>query len=94
MLGRGMADPASAPKPPNADTLPVMRRRCARPGCGEPATVTLSYDYGAATVWLESLSVEGHPMTHDLCDRHTARTAPPRGWHLVDHRMTEEPLAS
>lgn len=56
--------------------------------------MTLSYDYGAATVWLESLSLEGHPMTHDLCDRHTARTAPPRGWRLVDHRLVEESLAS
>lgn len=89
-----MTEPASASEPPNADILPGMRRRCARPGCSEPATVTLSYDYGAATVWLESLAVEGHPMTHDLCDRHTARTAPPQGWHLVDHRLAEESLAS
>ena len=89
-----MVYPASAPGRHIADTLPGMRRRCARPGCSEPATVTLSYDYGAATVWLESLSLEGHPMTHDLCDRHTARTAPPRGWRLVDHRLVEESLAS
>ena len=89
-----MVDPASAPGRGMADTLPGMRRRCARPGCGEPATVTLSYDYGAATVWLEPLSPEGHPMTHDLCDRHTARTAPPRGWELVDQRLVEESLAS
>lgn len=77
-----------------------MRRSCARPGCGEPATVTLSYDYKGATVWLESLAPEGHPMTHDLCDRHTARTNPPRGWQLVDRRalggplLFEAPLAS
>jgi hypothetical protein len=64
-----------------------MRRACARPGCGEPATVTLSYGYAAATVWLESLTAEGHPMTHDLCDRHSARTVPPRGWELVDLRL-------
>lgn len=89
-----MVEPASALEPSNAGTLPGMRRRCARPGCSEHATVTLSYDYGAATVWLESLAAEGHPMTHDLCDRHTARTAPPRGWHLVDHRLAEESLAS
>ncbi|MBK6857855.1 MAG: DUF3499 family protein [Microthrixaceae bacterium] len=77
-----------------------MRRSCARPGCGEPATVTLSYDYGGATVWLESLAPEGHPMTHDLCERHAARTNPPRGWNLVDRRalggplLFEAPLAS
>lgn len=71
-----------------------MRRRCARPGCAEPATVTLSYDYGAATVWLEPLAVEGHPMTHDLCERHSARTAAPRGWQLVDQRLAAGQLAS
>jgi len=38
--------------------------------------VTLSYGYGSATVWLEPLTPEGHPMTHDLCDRHAARTVP------------------
>ena len=72
-----------------------MRRRCARPGCGEPASVTLSYDYAAATVWIDPLAPEAHPMTHDLCERHGARTAAPRGWDLVvrpaeDHRV--EPL--
>ncbi|QXC62810.1 DUF3499 domain-containing protein [Aquihabitans sp. G128] len=71
-----------------------MRRRCARPGCAEAATVTLSYDYAAATVWLEPLATEGHPMTHDLCDRHSARTAPPRGWQLVDQRLAAAQLAS
>lgn len=71
-----------------------MRRRCARPGCAEGATTTLSYDYSAATVWLEALAVEGHPMTHDLCDRHAARTAPPRGWRLVDQRLASASLAS
>ena len=72
----------------------AMRRGCARPACGEPATVTLSYGYGSATVWLEPLTPEGHPMTHDLCDRHAARTVPPRGWELVDLRQVPAPLAS
>ena len=71
-----------------------MGRRCARPGCSEAATVTLSYDYRAATVWLEPLAAEGHPMTHDLCDRHSARTAAPRGWVLVDQRLGAVQLAS
>lgn len=71
-----------------------MRRGCARPGCAEPATATLSYGYGSATVWLESLAPEGHPMTHDLCDRHAGRTRPPLGWELVDLREVAEPLAS
>lgn len=63
-----------------------MRRSCARPGCGQVAEATLSYDYRAATVWLDPLSPEGHPMTHDLCDAHAERTAPPRGWELIDQR--------
>ena len=54
----------------------------------------MSYDYSAATVWLEVLHQEGHPMTHDLCERHAARTVPPRGWQLVDLRQVAEPLAS
>ena len=72
----------------------AMRRGCARPACGEPATVTLSYGYESATVWLEPLTPEGHPMTHDLCDRHASRTVPPRGWELVDLRQVPAILAS
>lgn len=71
-----------------------MHRRCARPACAEPATVTLSYGYGAATVWLEDLAPEPHPMVHDLCSRHAARTAAPRGWELVDLRDRLQSLAS
>lgn len=63
-----------------------MRRSCARPGCGRAASATLSYNHGAATVWLEDLSVDAHPMTHDLCDPHAERTTPPLGWTLVDRR--------
>lgn len=71
-----------------------MRRGCARPACAEPATATLSYGYGEATVWLEPLTSEGHPMTHDLCDRHAARTVAPRGWQLIDLRVVSQPVAS
>ncbi len=49
----------------------------------------MSYDYRAATVWLEHLSAEAHPMTHDLCDRHGTRSVAPRGWELVDRRVTQ-----
>lgn len=71
-----------------------MRRRCARPDCAEAASVTLSYDYGSATVWIEPLTADDHPMTHDLCERHGARTAPPRGWDLVDRRRMPASIAS
>jgi len=86
---RASPDPA-----PGVGTLRPMRRGCARPACAEAATVTLSYEYGSATVWLESLTAEGHPMTHDLCERHAARTVPPRGWQLVDQRALATSLAS
>lgn len=99
MLGvRPVGEAAGSDHPPTrrgpGDTVRTMRRGCARPACGESATTTLSYGYGSATVWLEVLTPEGHPMTHDLCDRHAARTVPPRGWELVDLRTVPAPLAS
>ena len=75
-------------------TVQSMYRGCARPGCGDPAFVTLSYDYGAATVWLDTLHPEPHPMTHDLCEMHGARTVPPKGWKLEDRRDVHSVLAS
>jgi len=63
-----------------------MGRSCARPACGGSATTTLSYDYANATVWIEPLHAEAHPMNHDLCERHAARLSVPRGWTLVDGR--------
>ncbi|MEO9224081.1 MAG: DUF3499 family protein [Acidimicrobiales bacterium] len=65
-----------------------MRRTCARPGCHEEATTTLSYDYGASTVVIEALLPDAHPMLHDLCDRHANRLSVPRGWLLRDQRPT------
>ncbi|MCU1353558.1 MAG: hypothetical protein JWM05_2767 [Acidimicrobiales bacterium] len=64
-----------------------MRRSCARPACSSPAAVTLSYDYANATVWLERLAPDAHPMTHDMCDRHADRLSVPNGWVLVDQRI-------
>lgn len=69
-----------------------MQRRCARPGCSEQAVSTLSYDYSKGTVWLEHLTDEGHPMTHDLCSRHADTLSVPRGWVLQDTRTRVTPL--
>lgn len=63
-----------------------MRRTCARPGCAETASSTLSYDYRERSVWLGSLSDEPHPMLHDLCDDHAGSLSVPRGWTLLDRR--------
>jgi hypothetical protein len=64
-----------------------VTRHCARPGCGQPATATLTYDYGAQAAWLERLALEPHPMTHDLCEAHADRLSVPRGWRLDDRRV-------
>jgi hypothetical protein len=65
-----------------------MNRHCARPGCHGYASSTLSYDYADHTVWLQALSAEDHPMTHDLCDHHADTLSVPRGWELQDRRST------
>jgi len=67
----------------------AMSRACARPGCSEQSVATLTYDYRGRAVWLDRLSVEPHPMTHDLCDRHASNLSVPRGWGLQDRRVVE-----
>ena len=72
--------------------VPVQQRSCARPGCGNHAIATLSYQYSSRTVWLEDLHPEPHPANHDLCTRHAERMKPPNGWQMVDRRASETPL--
>ena len=69
-----------------------MQRRCARPSCNDSASTTLAYDYANRTVWLDHLSDEAHPMTHDLCLRHADGLSVPRGWILQDRRTSVTPL--
>lgn len=64
-----------------------MTRQCARPGCAQPAVATLAYDYSSQAAWLDRLSPEPHPMTHDLCQAHAQRLSVPQGWRLEDRRM-------
>jgi hypothetical protein len=63
-----------------------MNRACARPGCGETAAATFTYDYRARTTWLESLASDAHPMAYDLCKVHADALSVPRGWSLEDRR--------
>ena len=63
-----------------------MTRQCARPGCGETAIATLSYQYATSTVWLDEVAHEPDPSTYDLCRRHAAGMTVPRGWRLEDRR--------
>lgn len=69
--------------------MPIVNRRCARPGCGRPATTTLSYAYAQRTVWLDDLHAEDSPANHDLCGPHADRTQPPKGWDMSDRRQVE-----
>lgn len=68
-----------------------MRRGCARPGCSQGADATLHYRYAARTVFLEVLSDDDHPMTHDMCEMHADTIRVPQGWKLVDRRVVEMP---
>ncbi len=71
-----------------------MPRHCARPSCASAASTTLTYDYGASTVWLDHLADEPHPMTHDLCVAHADALSVPRGWVLQDRRSSVTSLFS
>jgi len=63
-----------------------VSRTCARPGCRRDAVATLSYAYAERVVWVEALSVEAHPMTHDLCVDHADNLRVPVGWDRRDRR--------
>lgn len=66
--------------------LNAMNRQCSRTGCAQPASATLTYQYGRAIVWLDDLSPSRDPHHYDLCERHTDRLSVPNGWRLEDRR--------
>jgi len=68
-------------------------RLCARPGCGEPATASLSFQYATSTVWLDDLGIK-EPHSIDLCGRHADRLAAPKGWTGHDRRAASRRAAS
>ena len=78
---------ASAVRGGPVGSVDAMSRKCARPGCSQSATATLTYQYAAQAAWLERLSTESHPMTHDLCEAHADRLSVPQGWRLEDRRV-------
>jgi hypothetical protein len=71
--------------------LSVVSRQCARTGCSEAATVTLTYQYSLAQVWLDGLAAERDPHAYDLCRRHADRLTAPQGWQVRDRRPTAHP---
>ena len=63
-------------------------RVCARPFCAADAATTLSYAYESGSVWLDPLAIHSHPMVHDLCAAHADAVVVPKGWRLVDRRVS------
>ena len=66
----------------------AVARQCSRTGCSEAATVTLTYQYALAQVWLDGLAADRDPHAYDLCRRHADRLTAPQGWHVRDRRPT------
>lgn len=48
----------------------------------------MTFSYGEQIVWVDVLTVDAHPMDHDLCLLHADRTTAPQGWVLEDRRST------
>jgi Protein of unknown function (DUF3499) len=81
-------EPRSAIRAEPRPTVATVSRHCSRTGCAERATVTLTYQYGQAQVWLDDLSRERDPHAYDLCARHAGRLTVPQGWLLRDRRRS------
>lgn len=60
-------------------------RRCSRPGCKNPAVVTLTYAYSDSTAVVGPLATVDEPHSWDLCEIHGSRITAPMGWELVRH---------
>jgi hypothetical protein len=67
-----------------------VTRQCSKTGCSDDATVTLTYHYSHAQVWLDALSPERDPHAYDMCARHAGRLTAPNGWQLIDRRRPAE----
>lgn len=63
---------------------------CARPGCGAPATATLTYHYPSRTVWLDPADAD-IDAGWGLCANHSETLKVPVGWVLDDRRPVVVP---
>jgi hypothetical protein len=63
-----------------------VARHCSRSSCNEVSTITLTYQYSRALVWIDDLAYEQDPHAYDLCERHGQRMTVPTGWRLEDRR--------
>lgn len=67
------------------------RRLCGRPGCGQEASASLTFQYASRRVWLDDLG-DAEPATIDLCMHHADRLSVPVGWSGQDRRtLPREP---
>lgn len=63
-----------------------VARQCSRSTCSGVSTITLTYQYSRALVWIDDLAAERDPHSYDLCERHGQRMTVPTGWRLEDRR--------
>ena len=64
----------------------TVTRKCSRPVCKEDASMTLTYQYSRALVWIDDLAQESDPHAYDLCEQHGRRLTVPGGWRMEDRR--------
>jgi hypothetical protein len=64
----------------------IVTRKCSRPVCKEDASLTLTYQYSRALVWIDDLALESDPHAYDLCEQHGRRLTVPGGWRMEDRR--------
>ncbi len=72
---------------PVAVTCEPMTRRCERPGCSEPASVSFRFDARRRLVELFPGVTELENLAGALCRRHGDAMVLPRGWVLDDQRV-------
>ncbi|MGH9068589.1 MAG: DUF3499 family protein [Acidimicrobiales bacterium] len=68
-----------------------MASTCVRPGCGAPASASLTYDYQARTVWLDDLDAGPAMRAWGVCPAHADGLRVPLGWVREDRRQPVGP---
>ncbi len=72
----------------NRRPAPTIRPRlCARPGCDEVASATMTYDYSTRSTWIDPLDADASLAGYDLCALHAERLGVPSGWSRTDRRQ-------
>jgi hypothetical protein len=59
--------------------------------CQNIAVSTLTYVYADSTIVLGPLATFAEPHCYDMCESHSKRLVPPRGWELV--KLATDPEA-